>query len=219
MDDVTKDELTRQFRTCLEQLPEDCGAAIEAEGPIDLYSLFSELTALKNEVRIESRQVKSALDEFKAVFTTLQDAQEQMSAELVQGRKDRLEVSRAILRPLLRELLDLHDRIATGLKTTQTHRPSLLFRCSRRDTRLLESLREGQQISLRRLDALLASYQVRPVEVVGEKFDPNCMHAAATEHRPDLADALVTTELRRGFTWHEELLRIPEVKINKIVRS
>lgn len=219
MDETTKDELTRQFRACLEQLPEDNLEAISPEGSTDLYTLFAELTALKNEVKIESRQVKSALEEFKAVFETLQEAQGHMAAELTRSRKDRDELSRALLRPLLRELLDLHDRLAAGLAAATFHRPSFFVRLCKREGRMIEGLRNGQQMTLRRLEALLASCQVRPIEVLGQSFDPARMHAAETESRPELAEGVVTAELRKGFFWDEELLRIPEVKINKIAKD
>jgi molecular chaperone GrpE len=219
MDETIKDELTLQFRACLEQLPEELMETISTEGATDLYALFAELTALKNEVKIESRQVKSALEEFKTVFVTLQEAQEQMAAELTQSRKDRSQLSRALLRPLLRELLDLHDRLAAGVFAAGSHRPSFFARLRKRDRRMLKGLRDGQQMTLRRLEALLASHQVRAMEVLGQSFDPSRMHAAETESRPELADGLVTDELRKGFFWDEELLRIPEVKINKIMKD
>jgi molecular chaperone GrpE len=219
MDESSKDELTRQFRDCLEQLPEAALETISAEGKTDLYQLFAELTALKNEVKIESRQVKTALEEFKAVFATLQQAQEQMSAELTRSRKDRDELCRAQLRPLLSNLLELHDRLSAGLAAVSLHRPSFFARICKRDGRMLAGLRDGQQMTLRRLETLLASCQVRPLEVLGRSFDPACMHAAATETRAELADGVVTAELRKGFYWDQELLRIPEVKINKIIKD
>lgn len=219
MDETTKDDLTRQFRACLEQLPEESLETISTEGTTDLYQLFGELTALKNEVKIESRTVKSALEEFRAVFETLRDSQGQLTAELTRSRKDRDDLSRALLRPLLGELLDLYDRLSAGLTAATAHRPSCLAFLCKREGLLLEGLRDGQQMTLRRLEALLASQQVRPLEVIDQRFDPSCMHAAATESRPELADGVVTDELRKGFCWNEELLRIPEVKINKIAKD
>ncbi len=219
MDEMSKDELTKQFRDCLEQLPEEALETLSADGGTDLYSLFAELTALKNEVKIESRQVKTALEEFQAVFATLQEAQEQMSAELTRSRKDRDDLCRAQLRPLLSDLLELHDRLSAGLAAVTLHRPSFFARICKRDGRMLAGLRDGQQMTLRRLETLLASCQVRQVEVLGRSFEPACMHAAATEIRPELVDGVVTAELRKGFSWEQELLRMPEVRINKLIKD
>lgn len=216
MDETLKDDLTQQFRACLEQLPEEFVEEMSAAGSTDLYSLFTELSALKNEVKIESRQVKSALEEFKAVFETLREGQGHLAAELTRSRKDRDDLSRAQLRPLLKELLDLHDRLTAGLASVTAHSPSVFARLCQREGRLLEGLRDGQQMTLRRLEALLASQRVRAVEVVGQPFDPSRMHAAETENRPELTEGVVTAELRKGFYWDKELLRIPEVKINKV---
>jgi molecular chaperone GrpE len=216
MDETTKNELLRQFRDCLDQLPEGTMEEISAEGGTDLYTLFVELAALKNEVKIESRQVKSALDEFKLVFETLQEAQSHMSVELTRSRKDRDDLSHVLLRPLLLDLLELHDRLSAGLSAATSHRRSLLARLSRRENQMFRGLRDGQKMTLRRLEAILASCQVRPMDVVGRKFDPSYMLAAETENQPHLDDGVVTVELRKGFFWDESPLRIPEVKINKI---
>ena len=81
MDTDTRERLLEQFRAALDTLP-DTPEADETGRRTDLYSLFAELVALKNEVRLESRQVKTALDEFRAVFETLQASQTQLGGEL-----------------------------------------------------------------------------------------------------------------------------------------
>jgi len=76
MDTETKEQLLDRFRAYLDKLPEATPVeSAETDRRTDLYSLFAELAALKNEVRLESRQVKTALDEFRAVFETLQASQ------------------------------------------------------------------------------------------------------------------------------------------------
>ena len=54
------------------------GAVDETSQRTDWYSLFAELVALKNEILLESRQIKAALDEFRAVFEALQTSQIQL---------------------------------------------------------------------------------------------------------------------------------------------
>ena len=52
-----------------------------AEAP-DLFTLLSELAALRNEVKIESRQVKAALDQFGELFDLLRDAHRRLQDDL-----------------------------------------------------------------------------------------------------------------------------------------
>ena len=52
--------------------------------PIDLYHLFTELATMKTELKYASRQMKTGLEEFKQVFSTLQQCNTSLTAELEQ---------------------------------------------------------------------------------------------------------------------------------------
>ena len=176
------------------------------------------MIALKNEVRLESRQVKTALDEFRAVFETLQTSQNQLSDELERARDVVPEHQRAALKPVLLELLELRDRQEAGLRVLQNYRPTLMVRLfgrRRRERDLLQAIAQGQDISLRRLDQILNTQQVVPLDAEGKPLDPHTMRAAELDQRMDLANGIVTEELRRGYLWQGELLRLAEVKVNR----
>lgn len=213
MDTETKEQLLSRFRAYLDSMEE---TAAEAEtGWTDLYSLFTELAALKNEVRLESRQVKTALDEFKAVFTTLDASQTQLNDALERARTALQEQRRSLLRPLLLDLLDLRDRLEAGLQAVRHYRPSRPSWLHRREKALLAAVEQGQDISLRRLEQLLHAQHVVPLEALGRRLDPYTMRAADIDQRLELDDGVVTVELRKGFNWEDELLRVAEVKVNR----
>lgn len=217
MDIEIKEQLLEQFRAALDTLPE-APEADAAGRRTDLYSLFAELVALKNEVRLESRQVKTALDEFRAVFETLQASQTQLGGELDRARSAVPEQRRAALKPLLLELVELRDRFEAGLRVLNHYRPTLWVRLlgrRRRERDLLQAVAQGQDISLRRLEQLLNAQQVVALPAEGQPLDPHTMRAAELDQRPDLANGVVTEELRRGYLWQGELLRLAEVKVNR----
>lgn len=213
MDQAAKEELIAQFRTYLDEVRSEPVPVTAPEG--DAFSLFAELSGLRNELKRESRQVKEALDQFRSVFATLQADNETLSRELESRRAAAMELRREALRPLLLQLLELRDRLEAGLALGVPPRPSLLARLSRQQDRLLEALREGQEMTLRRLDRTLGDYQVRPLEVLGKSLDPHTMRVVEVELRPDQEQGIVTGELRKGFFWNDELLRVAEVKVNK----
>ena len=216
MDTETKHHLLERFRVYLDELPETALAEPNEENRrTDLYSLFAELVALKNEVRLESRQVRTALDEFKSIFDTLQTSQSQLGGELNRARAALPEQRRAALKPLLLELVELRDRLDAGLRVLQSYRPSLLGRLAGRERTLFQAVAQGQEISLRRLDQLLGAQQVVALPVQGQPLDPHTMRAAELDQRPDLANGIVTEELRKGYLWLGELLRLAEVKVNR----
>lgn len=215
----TREQLLERFRAYLDELPDIAPAEAGAESQrTDLYSLFAELAALKNEVRLESRQVKTALDEFRAVFETLQASQTQLGGELDRARAALPEQRRAALKPVLLELVELHDRLAAGLRALRNYRPAVLSRLlglGRRERTLLQAITQGQDISLRRLEQLLNSQQVVALPALGQPLDPHTMRAAEVEHRADVGNGIVTEELRVGYLWQGELLRLAEVKVNR----
>lgn len=87
MDSETKESLLERFRAYLDKRPDTVAVEPgEANRQTDLYSLFTELAALKTEIRLESRQVKTALDEFRVMFETLQTRQSQLGSELERAR-------------------------------------------------------------------------------------------------------------------------------------
>jgi molecular chaperone GrpE len=45
------------------------------------------------------------------------------------------------------------------------------------------------------------------------------MRAIEIENRNDVENGIVTGEIRKGFMWENEVLRLAEVKVNKIDAS
>lgn len=210
MDQADKEDLMAQFRAYLDDIEGEPVTATEG----DAFSLFAELSGLKNEVKRESRQLKEALDQFKSVFDTLRTSNEALTRELESRRSAEKALRKETLRPLFVQLLDLRDRLEAGLTQTARSKPAALWPC-RRQGRLLKALREGQEMTLRRMDRILSDYGVRPLEIMGKPLDPHTMRVVEVESRPDQEQGMVTGELRKGFLWDDELLRTAEVKVNK----
>lgn len=216
MDTATKDDLTARFRAYLDQ--QDAASAGEAGHAVadapDLFSLLSELAALKNEVKLESRQVKAALDEFHGLFASLEAANKRAEQDQ-QRRREQERASRARERKdLLLELLDLRDRLQAGQGAAAGYRPSGLF--GRRQGRAFAAtMAEGLAMNLRRLDEILARRGVEPLPALGRAFDPHRMHAAELASDPQRRVGEVLAELRPGFLLDGELLRSAEVVVNR----
>ena len=211
MDENTKEHLIEQFRAYL-----DTDSINEETQQTDLFSLFTELAALRVEVKLESRQVKSALDLFKTTFDTLQSSSDQLSRELEHCHNAQERQIRENTRTLLLAFLDIYDRLEAGLATLKSYSPSFFgIYFSKREIRLIRGLQDGQAMTLRRLDQLLARYQVRPLEALNKALDPHSMQAVEVDSQPGIENGIVTGELRKGFMWENEILRLAEVKVNK----
>ncbi len=200
-----KEALIDTFQRYLEQAPDEEAALPE----VGMVRLFTELAALRTEVRGESRQFSRTLEDYHRLLELLEREQKRYEGCLE-------EVERRRLRPLLLELVDLRERLAVGLDALETLRPGWLVRilCKRRRLRY-EAVREGQRLTLARFDQLLASSGLTPLEVVGRPFDPGVMRAAEIVRMPGVGEGEVVAEIRRGWRWGDEVLRLAEVKVNK----
>lgn len=65
------------------------------------------------------------------------------------------------------------------------------------------------------LVSVLANHGVKPMETLGQPFDPNFHEAIATEERDDVAPNTVIDELVRGWKIHDRLLRAAMVRVSK----
>ncbi len=205
-----KAQLLSRFSTYLESVESN---TIEAEtASVDLYSFYTALTALKSEVKAESRQVKGAIDNFKTVIDLLQSNNQQLIAEREQQQQADSAAQQRIETPLLQELLELRDRIAAGAQEAKAYKAPWYHRNAESHSL---ALHEGMAITLRRLDALLSRYHVTPIETLGNTFDPHQMNVVATEQQAGHEEGIVLTEQRKGYRRHGTLFRVAEVIVNK----
>jgi len=215
MDETTKDQLTTRFRTYLDGVEgaSATDAGTEDESVPDLFTLLAEVAALKNEVKLESRNFKSALDEFRGLYAALREANTRLADEQARCREQAHLLEQQTQRELLLDLLDLRDRLQAG------HDQAVRFRAGRLGgrsaVRFVASMAEGIAMNLRRLDETLARRGVRPLAALGQPFDPHTMRAAELADDPTQAKGLVVGELRKGFHYQDQLLRSAEVVVNR----
>jgi molecular chaperone GrpE len=212
MDDA-QEALLARFRAYLEAGPHDEGAD-EPSAP-DLFTLLAELSALKNEVKLESRQVKTALEQFRDLFDSLQLANQQLSAELARRQQDAREIALSAERDILLELVELRDRLQDGRAQAAAYRPNWLAHASGA-AEFITGMTQGMGMNLRRLEETLERREVRPIEVIGKPFDPRVMRAIEVGRDPTLAPGTVIAETRTGYRRGESLLRLADVIVNKL---
>ncbi len=211
LDDTEKLRLVGEFRAFLDQWED---GADDAE-LLDLRSLLAEMAALKNEVRLESRQFRSALEELKTHGEALRLQNERLTRDLDRVRGEAAHAQRQAERRLLLGIVDLRDRLQAGADAAAARRPSALARLVPGETRFARAVSEGLTLTLQRLDQLLETHRVRPIEVLGKPLDPQIMRALGVEAAPDAPEGVVLREVRRGFHLGGDLLRAAEVIVNK----
>lgn len=215
MDESTKEQLTARFRAYLDRAVavSDQGAAPEEESPPDLFTLLAEVATLKNEVKLESRQVKAALEEFRGLYATLREGNTRLADEQSRCREHEEALQQQTRKDLLLELLELRDRLQAGHDQAARFRPGWLT--GRAAAEFVASMTEGMAMNLRRLDEALVRRDVRPLPALGQAFDPHTMHAVELTSDPTRSEGMVMGELRKGFLYQDSLLRSAEVVVNR----
>lgn len=212
--DAQKNDLLEDFRQYLEQSRLE---PLTSHEQPDLNTLLTEMAGLKTEIKAESKHFKSTLEVLSSALSTVQDDNKTLSAELAVHAQRLEQQQRETMRSMLLEFVDIYDRLSTGLGVLQNYRPvSALFKHSRdKDVHFIKRFKEGQEMTIKRFEQLLQRYQVRPIDCVGQLLDPVTMSAVETAHDPNRENGIVLEELRKGFLFKDQVLRLAEVKVNK----
>jgi len=223
----------------LEQLQADTptGAPGEAEAGCDLYTLWSAVTTMTEETRLQGRA-------FKQLHDGLSPVQEAVGAvgamlERYRGAVDRQEQKtneawrQAAWKEILETLIDMRDRLIRGAESARSwlERPEPVqksdflkrirgrffppqpdVRTQQRDE-AVRSLLKGYTLCQEVLDEALAQIGVRPMDCLGEPFDPLTMKAVDIGHESDVPEGTVLEVYRQGYWWGETVYRPVEVKV------
>jgi molecular chaperone GrpE len=215
MSDTQKSRLLEEFQAYLEQ--PGLAHTLSAEQP-DLSTLLSEMAGLKSEVKAESRHFKTTLDTLNDALTTVQTANKALADELAAHSEQLQQMRSETLRMLLLDFVDIYDRLRAGFGVLQNYQPvsSLFNHSKKQDVRFIKSFKEGQTITLKRFEQLLQRHNVSPLDCIGKQLDPRTMSAVEIGHDPKLDNGIVIEELRKGFLFENHVLRLAEVKVNKL---
>jgi molecular chaperone GrpE len=219
INEVERARLITEFERLLDLAGEE-GESDEPLPEVDLSTLLTEMALLKNEVRLETRQSRATLGELKNLADLLARDRERLQRELEEvGERARKESAKE-LKSLLKGLLDVRDRLEAGLLSGKNLPPERGWRAlfgSGREGGRVAGVLEGFTLTLSRLDDLLESFRVLPVEALDRPFDPSSMKGMGTveSERPD---GWVVRELRKGYRREGELLRAAEVEVSRRIR-
>lgn len=215
---IDRDEILRRFEARLDAalaredaprgIPEELLADAETgveESTVDRYRMWAAITALTQEVKLQSRS-------FKQLGETLgRDYEARSRKEALDG------------------LLELRERLLRGVEAADARekvRPVFWDRIFRRRweqirhaLEVVDAMNQGYRLSLKSLDDLLARFEVRPIECKGEPFDPRLMSAVDVEETLDAVEGTVLTVYRTGYEWNGAVYRPAQVRVARRPRS
>ena len=192
------------------------------DGGCDLYSLWSAMTTLTQEVRLQGRTFKQLNDTLSRSLEA--SAAERRNADLAAGEAPRSTQAR---KREIDILLDLRDRVGRGQSAAHSAAeelaPSHLPRLARwlgvgggyaRHTQeILAALAQGYSLTLDRLDQALVDLHVSVIVCEGQTFDQQRMTAVEIEETDAVPEGTVVEIYRNGYEWEGEVYRPAQVKV------
>ncbi|MGE5239510.1 MAG: nucleotide exchange factor GrpE [Chloroflexota bacterium] len=170
-------------------------------------AMFSAAETAGSEVDAEKEGVE-AVSRLEADLRDAQDRYVRLYAEFENYRKkaqrDREEVSRYSNEAIVYELLPVLDTLEMALK-----------HAGEEGGGTKQSLREGVENTLREFLRVLAKFGLKPIEAFGRPFDPAYHHAMIQAERDDVEDKTVVEEFRKGYEFHDKVLRPTLVAVSK----
>lgn len=204
----------------------------------DLYALFSALTALSGEIRLQGRAFKQLTDALaplsalpggiEQLYSLQQDSAERIDQLLAQTRPSEEESAESALPPsrqMLAVLMDLYDRMNRGKRVLQSATDALAARAPRGvarwlagstlsdASRSLASVLEGYGLTLTRLQDTLDGWGVDRIGRAGERFDPERMTAIEIGPADGVEDGAVLDVYRTGYAVRGSVLAAAQVKV------
>ena len=157
------------------------------------------------EVRDAEMELAAALEEVAA----LKDRMLRMAADS-ENFKKRMERDRSAAlkyagEQIFREILPVVDNLerAVGLSAADAAADSGF-----------SALLEGVQLTLKSLLTTLEKFEVKPIESVGQPFDPNKQEALTMEASETVPASHVVSEFEKGYYYKDRLLRPARVVVS-----
>ncbi|MDE0521006.1 MAG: nucleotide exchange factor GrpE [Boseongicola sp.] len=210
-----RDRILEDFRRWIGELVETEApdGAAQPAAP-DLHGLYAELTALRQEIRLQNREQARTGKELAKAAERYDEAVKSVRLQERDLAAFEQRVAREAENRCLRSILDVRDSLARGYGAASevSNRRGFLLRRPRG----IGGIAEGYGIALRRFDRMLAGFGVDRVKTTGRPFDPRTMQATELHQISALDDGVVVEELQSGFLRGEDLLRLAEVAVNRI---
>ncbi len=209
-----KEKALDDFRGWLTELPdglpEERGVAMDS---CDLYTLLTEFTSLRQEIKLQTREQNRALRHHE----TLIDGYQEVAAMFRDRLRDLAELEETIRlaaeKKALAPFLDVRDALVRGLASARSVSVTRSF--FRRPPHGIEGVVEGYEMALRRFDRALSHAGVAPLICVGRPFDAATMRAVEMREDPDQDPGVALEEHLGGFIRGDEVIRTAEVVVNK----
>jgi len=200
---------------------------LERGAESDLYALFSALTALTGEIRLQGRAFK----QLGELLTPLAETP-QLIAELRDSVGPDADEQQIPFKEVCQIMIDLHDRLQRGLQTCDEAISAVAIvrgswwqrilpgkRQSQQLNSPAEALRDAGALTLGRLSAALQGWGVQRIGEIGEPFDPRRMSAVEVREDDSAMPGTVLAVQRSGYALNGNVKATAQVTVSKAQKT
>ena len=178
----------------------------ETKATIDHNEEIIEEEREEPEAQDELEKLHAELEEAEAQAQTYLDGWQRAQAEFSNYKKrqtaERAQLKARVTMDVLRKVLPIVDDFERAMKNMPPQVEQL-------------SWSEGISLIKSKLDRLLQSENVEPIEVTGQPFDPRYHEAVTYEEAPGHDEGKVIDEVQKGYMLGEHVLRPALVRVAK----
>jgi molecular chaperone GrpE len=161
------------------------------EEPVEFDIGADEETGNPEEIDSELAQAEAELARHREAMLRMQAEMDNLRKRLMRD----LERSRKLaLEKVMKDLLQVWDSLERGLEVDA-------------GSLSVESLLEGQELTLRMLEKVLQDHDLGLIDPIGEAFDPELHQAMTVMPAADVDENTVLEVLQKGFRLHDRLIR------------
>ena len=147
-----------------------------------------QLKEIQAELETEKQEAKETYDRFLRVSAEFENYKKRSAREMDDLRKYSNQ-------SLILEMLAVVDNLERALSSSNGS--SSNDKC----------MADGVNLTLKEILKVFKKFNVKPIESIGQPFDPNFHQAMMQEETDDYPENTVITELQKGYMIHDRLLR------------
>ena len=181
---------------------------VKEEEPSELSEeSFSDINQEESESKIESKEIPDDLQELlEKQKETLATCEEKLKHSLADyqnlERKTKSDIEKGVntkIDQFMLKFISIYDDFIRAKTILAEQKVNV----------------SGLKSILKNMDSLLSEYNIKPINALGEIFDPNLHEAISVIEDSTLDDGTITKEIRKGYISQNRLIRPTIVEISK----
>ena len=196
-----KTKVLEDFKAWLSEVPDQAPPALSVTpDTCDLYTLLSEFTALKQEIKMQNREQHRTLKALNQI-TTMTDAYGEVMDHFNEKTRQIATLEHNIRmeteKRTVSYFLDIRDSLVRGRAACPAPVSKKGF--FQRTPKNMDNIRDGYDMAIRKFDASLALLDIQPILSTGAVFDPMVMKALESRAAEGLEKGTVVETVSGGF--------------------